>query len=74
MAKLMEALVHAAPEAVRFEKGKNSAAALFPEFRAWHVLLKEIFGIEPPEWKQKTADQKTLFPDDDEDEEPGDDE
>jgi len=73
VAKLMEALVHAAPEAVRFEKGKNSAAALFPEFRAWHTLLKEIFGIEPPQWKQETIDQKMLFSED-EDEEPGDDE
>jgi len=73
VAKLMEALVHAAPEAVRFEKGKNSAAALFPEFRAWYTLLEEIFGIEPPQWKQETIDQKMLFSED-EDEEPGDDE
>ncbi|MCI0335699.1 MAG: hypothetical protein L0228_21035, partial [Planctomycetes bacterium] len=78
-AKLMEALVHAAPEAVRFDKGKKSAAALFPEFRAWHVLLKEIFGIEPPEWKEKQIDQRLLAfsgktDDEDEDDELDDDE
>lgn len=52
VAKLMAALVEAAPEAVRFEKGKQSAAAQFPEFRAWHALLKPLFGLEPGEWKE----------------------
>jgi len=42
--------VHAAAEAVRFEKGKDSAAAVFPEFRAWHALLEPLFGITPEEW------------------------
>ncbi len=51
--RLIDALVHAAPEAVRFEKGKDSAAALFPEFRAWHALLEPLFGIVPPEWVEK---------------------
>lgn len=55
VARLMQALVNAAPEAVKFEKGKKSAAALFPEFRAWHALLPELFGIESPEWKEKEA-------------------
>jgi adenine-specific DNA methylase len=50
VARLMEALVKAAPLAVRLEDGKKSAAALFPEFRAWHALLKPLFGIEPPDW------------------------
>ena len=63
VAKLMEALVKAAPEAVKFEKGKISAAALFPEFRAWHEMLKPLFGIEPPEWKEKQIPQGMLaFP------------
>lgn len=53
VAKLMTALVIAAPEAVKFEKGKKSAAATFPEFRAWHEMLKPLFDIEPPEWKEK---------------------
>ncbi len=57
VAKLMEALVRAAPEALKFEKGKKSAAAMFPEFRAWHELLKPLFGIEPPEWKEEKAPQ-----------------
>ena len=52
-AKLMEALVHAAPDAVKFiKKGKNIVAEKFPEFRAWHSLLKPLFDIEPPEWKE----------------------
>ncbi len=60
VAKLMEALVKAAPEALRFEKGKTSAAAKFPEFRAWHALLKPLFDIEPPEWKEKKPPQADL--------------
>ncbi len=51
--KLMEALVTAAPPALWFEKGKTSAAALYPEFRAWHDLLLPLFGIEPPVWKEE---------------------
>jgi adenine-specific DNA methylase len=57
VAKLMAALVIAAPEAVKFEKGKKSAAATFPEFRAWHEMLKPLFEIEAPEWKEKQAPQ-----------------
>jgi adenine-specific DNA methylase len=80
VAKLMEALVHAAPEAVRHDKGKKSAAALFPEFRAWHALLKELFAIAPPEWKEKQIDQGMLAfsrdadNEDEDDEEPENDE
>lgn len=51
--RLMEALVHAAPEAVRHESGKKSVAAEYPEFRAWHALLQPLFGIKPPDWKKK---------------------
>ncbi len=53
VARLMEALVKAAPEALRFEAGKKSVAAEFPEFRAWHAMLEPLFGIRPPEWKKK---------------------
>lgn len=60
----MEALVRAAPEATRFEKltkkgtpDPKAASTQFPEFRAWHTLLKEIFDIEPPEWKPPEADR-----------------
>ena len=63
VARLMEALVHAAPQAVRFEKGKTSAAALYPEFRAWHALLEPLFGLAAPEWKKPEAPQGTLFAD-----------
>jgi putative DNA methylase len=55
--RLMDALVHAAPEAVRFEKGKDSAASLFPEFRAWHALLEPLFGVTPLEWVEKMPAQ-----------------
>ena len=60
VAKLMEALVHAAPEAVRHDKGKKSAAAEFPEFRAWHALLDPLFGIAPPDWTEKPLPQGVL--------------
>jgi len=60
VAKLMAALVLAAPEAVKFERltkgGKpdpKAASTQFPEFRAWHALLLGLFGIEAPEWKEK---------------------
>ena len=69
-ARLMVALVNAAPIAVRFHgKGKaKTAADEFPEFRAWHALLQPLFGVEPPEWKEPVAPQATLVMDDDEDE------
>ena len=73
VAKLMEALLKAAPEAVRFEKGKQSAAAQFPEFRAWHALLKSLFGVEPPQWKEPPK-PAVLFDVHGEDEEEGEDE
>jgi adenine-specific DNA methylase len=53
VARLMSALVQAAPQALRFEDGKNSPAAAFPEFRAWHELLKPLFQIEPPRWRKE---------------------
>jgi len=60
VARLMEALVHAAPEALRHDTGKKSAAALFPEFRAWHELLRAIFGMEAPDWTMKAPPQGLL--------------
>jgi adenine-specific DNA methylase len=53
-ARLMSALVAAAPPAVRFpgKNGKKTAADQFPEFRAWHSLLKPLFQIDPPQWKE----------------------
>ena len=61
IARLMEALVKAAPIAVQHEKSKTSAAAVFPEFRAWNAMLKPLFEIEPPDWKEKAPLQKELF-------------
>lgn len=70
VAKLMEALVKAAPEALWFETGKKSAAAEYPEFRAWHSLLKPLFGIEPPKWeKREMAEMKLRFPEEEQGEE-----
>ncbi len=69
VARLMEALVLAAPEALRFEAGKKSAAAEFPEFRAWHALLDPLFGVKPREWKRKAEPQAKLFIEDEEPEE-----
>ncbi len=62
-ALLMDALVNAAPEAVRFpgKKGNKTAADDFPEFRAWHALLKPLFAIEPPDWREPTPLAPTLF-------------
>lgn len=68
IARLMEALVKAAPEALRFEAGKKSAAAEFSEFRAWHSLLEPLFGIEPPDWKKKAVAQPGLFVEEEEEE------
>jgi len=61
VARLMEALVRAAPEAVRREKGKKSAAAEYPEFRAWHTLLEPLFGVAAPDWTEKAPPQGLLF-------------
>jgi putative DNA methylase len=61
-ARLMEALVHAAPQAVRFPgKGsKKTVADTFPEFRVWHAMLRPLFGTEPPEWKEPVDIQPSL--------------
>ena len=66
--KLMDALVKAAPQAVRFAgKGKKKTIAdEFPEFRAWHAMLKPLFGIAPPEWKEPVAPQTELALNDEE--------
>lgn len=54
VAKLMQALVEAAPRALRKEpKSEKEAAARFPEFRAWRALMKPLFGMEPPDWKEE---------------------
>jgi adenine-specific DNA methylase len=53
VARLMAALVQAAPAAVRIERGKQSAAVKFPEFRAWHALLYPLFGVPAPDWTEK---------------------
>jgi len=63
VARLIAALVAAAPEAVRFpgKEGKKTAADRFPEFRAWHALLKPVFGIDAEEWVEPVELQRTLL-------------
>ncbi|MGA9753279.1 MAG: DUF1156 domain-containing protein [Acidobacteriota bacterium] len=61
VARLMQALVQAAPEALHHEKGKTSAAARFPEFRAWHALMEPLFGVAPPDWTEKPPASLGLF-------------
>ncbi len=61
VARLMQALVQAAPEALHHEKGKTSAAAKFPEFRAWHALMAPLFGVAPPDWTEKPPVAPGLF-------------
>ena len=61
VARLMEALVHAAPEALRHDKAKQSTAVKFPEFRAWHALIEPLFGFTQPDWTVKPPPQGVLF-------------
>jgi hypothetical protein len=56
--RLIEALLKAAPPAVRRDKGEVSAK--FAEFHAWHALLQPLFDIEPPDWTEKPPDQGIL--------------
>jgi adenine-specific DNA methylase len=61
VARLLAAMVQAAPVGVRIERGKTSAAAKFPEFRAWHALLFPLFGIPAPDWTEKQPNQGELL-------------
>ncbi len=61
VALLMEALVQAAPPAVRREGARGSAAAEFPEFQAWHALLGPLFGITPPDWSEPAVPHADLL-------------
>ncbi|GAI32930.1 unnamed protein product, partial [marine sediment metagenome] len=61
VALLMDALVRASPPAVRFEMKTKTAADKFPEFRAWHAMLKPVFGIEPVEWEAPVEAQPKLL-------------
>ncbi len=56
VARLMEALLKAAPPALWHEAGKTSTAAIYPEFRAWHAMIEPLFGITPPEWPEPKTD------------------
>ena len=60
VARLMEALLKAAPPALWHEKGKKSTAAEYPEFRAWHAMIDPLFGITPPEWPEELEPQTEI--------------
>jgi putative DNA methylase len=60
VARLMDALVRAAPEAVRRPVGRDSAAERYPEFRAWHAMLGPLFGLETPDWTPRQRAELTL--------------
>ena len=62
-ARLMEALVRAAPLSVRFpgKRGNKTAADDFPEFRAWHAMLKPLFNLDPPDWAEPVELQPGLL-------------
>jgi len=60
VARLMEALVIAAPPGVRHDQGEKSTAARFPEFRAWHALLQPLFGITPLDWTEQPPLQAAI--------------
>jgi adenine-specific DNA methylase len=55
---LIEALLKAAPPAVRRDEGE--IAAKFAEFRALHAMLEPLFSIAPPDWTEKPPDQGML--------------
>ena len=67
--RLMDALLKAAPPALWFDRGKSSAGALYPEFRAWYAMLEPLFGIVPPEWEETAEPQRYLSLEDEEESE-----
>ncbi len=69
VSRLMDALLKAAPPALWFDRGKQSAGALYPEFRAWHAMLEPLFGIVPPEWEETAEPQRYLSLEDEEESE-----
>jgi adenine-specific DNA methylase len=74
IARLMDALLKAAPPALWHDTGKKSAAAIYPEFRAWHAMIEPIFGITPPEWPEPKVEAELDLKYDDEQELEGTDE
>ena len=56
VARLLEALVRAAPPALWHDTGKNSAATQYPEFRAWHGMVYPLFGLTAPDWTEPEPD------------------
>ena len=56
--RLIEALLRAAPPALRRED--TAVGKHFAEFRAWHAMLKALFGVEPPDWTEKKPDPTLL--------------
>lgn len=53
VARLIAALVQAAPEALRSEK--TEVGKKYPEFRAWHAMLTPLFELPAPNWTPKAT-------------------
>jgi adenine-specific DNA methylase len=60
VARLMAALVKAAPPALWHPEKKKTAAAQYPEFRLWHDALEPLFGIEAPDWDSRKGEELSL--------------
>jgi adenine-specific DNA methylase len=69
VSRLMDALLKAAPPALWFDRGRQSAGAVYPEFKAWHAMLEPLFAIVPPKWEETTEPQGFLSLEDDEESE-----
>jgi hypothetical protein len=61
VARLMAALVKAAPPAMWHPEKKTTAGAKYPEFRLWHDALEPLFGIEAPDWDKPEREQLDAF-------------
>ncbi|MBM3332744.1 hypothetical protein FJY68_13010 [candidate division WOR-3 bacterium] len=61
VARLMAALVKAAPPAMWHPEKKATAGSKYPEFRFWHDALEPLFGIEPPDWDKPKPEQLDAF-------------
>lgn len=64
VARLIAALVQAAPQALRSDK--TEVGKKYPEFLAWHAMLTPLFDLPAPDWTPKSTSvnmQPNLFDD-----------
>ena len=41
-------------------RAETAVGKHFPEFRAWHAMLKPLFDVEPPDWTEQKPAQAVL--------------